>query len=160
MEEVQRIREALAEGRPVLSEAQRDLIRQQTTFLGEGGDAVMRVIQEDAMKPGCLPADVARVIEKCCQDIGRRVALREMSNETEKEKEPERLLQLEGLQAQVSKYAVAKDREHGGPDEGKAGSATPSRNNWKTWRRTEERDCPPTPSRNGGRQHWTLQRTP
>jgi hypothetical protein len=110
MEEVQRIREALAEGRPVLSEAQRDLIRQQTTFLGEDGDAVMRVIQEDAMKPGRLPADVARVIEKCCQDIGRRVALREMSNEIEKEKEPERLLQLEGLQAQVSKYTVAKDK--------------------------------------------------
>jgi hypothetical protein len=62
------------------------------------------------MKPGRLPADVARVIEKCCQDIGSRVALREMSNEIEKEKEPERLLQLEGLQAQVSKYAVAKDK--------------------------------------------------
>jgi hypothetical protein len=41
MEEVQRIREALAEGCPVLSEAQRDLIRQQTTFLGEDGDALM-----------------------------------------------------------------------------------------------------------------------
>jgi hypothetical protein len=27
-----------------------------------------------------------------------------------KEKEPERLLQLEGLQAQVSKYAIAKDK--------------------------------------------------
>ncbi len=68
MEEVQRIREALAEGRPALLEAQRELIRQQTTFLGDDGDAVMRVIQEDAKKPGRLPADVARVIEKCCQD--------------------------------------------------------------------------------------------
>jgi hypothetical protein len=57
-----------------------------------------------------LPADIARVIEKCCQDLGRRVALREMSNEMKKEKEPERLLQLEGLQAQVSKYAIAKDK--------------------------------------------------
>jgi hypothetical protein len=62
------------------------------------------------MKPGRLPADVARVIEKCCQDVGHRVALQEMSDEIEKEKEPERLLQLEGLRAQVSKYAFAKDK--------------------------------------------------
>jgi hypothetical protein len=41
MEEVQRIREALVEGRSVLSGAKRDLIRQQTTFLGEDGDVVM-----------------------------------------------------------------------------------------------------------------------
>jgi hypothetical protein len=33
-----------------------------------------------------------------------------MSNEIEKEKEPERLIQLEGLRAQVSMYAVAKDK--------------------------------------------------
>jgi hypothetical protein len=71
MEEVQRIREALAEGRSVLSEAQRDLIRQQTTLLREDGDAVMRGIQKDAVKTGRLPADIAKVIEKCCQDLSR-----------------------------------------------------------------------------------------
>jgi hypothetical protein len=110
MEEVQRIWEALAGGRPVLSEDQMDLIRQQTIFLGEDGDAIMRIIQEDVVSAGRLPADIARVIEKCCQDLARRVALREMSNEMEKEKEPERLLQLEGLQEQVSKYAITKDK--------------------------------------------------
>jgi hypothetical protein len=73
MEEVQRIREALAEGRSVLSEAQVDLIRQQTTLLGEDGDAVMQAVKEDAVKTGRLPADVAKVIERCCQDLGRRV---------------------------------------------------------------------------------------
>jgi hypothetical protein len=59
------------------------------------------------MTAGRLSADIARVIEKCCQELGRRVALQEMSNEVEKEKEPERLLQMEGLQAQVIKYAIA-----------------------------------------------------
>jgi hypothetical protein len=108
MEEVQRIREALAGGKPVLSEDQVDLIREQTTFLGEDGEAVMREIQEDAMKTGRLPADIARVIEKYCKDLARRVALRELSNDMEKDKEPERLLQLEAMQAQVSKYAAAK----------------------------------------------------
>jgi hydroxymethylpyrimidine/phosphomethylpyrimidine kinase len=52
-----------------------DLIRQHTTFLGEDGEAVMREIQEDAAKPGCLPADIARVIEKYCQDLARKLVV-------------------------------------------------------------------------------------
>ncbi len=108
MEEVQRIREALAGGQPVLSEAQVDLIKQHTTFLGEDREAVMREIQEDAMKTGCLPADLARVIEKYCKDLAWRVALRELSNELEKDKEQNRLQQLESMRAEVSKYVAVK----------------------------------------------------
>jgi hypothetical protein len=52
MEEVQRIRAALAEGRHVLTEAQKDLIKQQTALLEEDGEAIMRVIQEDAVSAG------------------------------------------------------------------------------------------------------------
>jgi hypothetical protein len=74
MEEVQRIREALAEGRPIFTEAQEEHIRRQSTLLGEDGDAVMQAIQEDAVTAGRLPADVSKVIEKCCQDLGRWVA--------------------------------------------------------------------------------------
>jgi hypothetical protein len=58
MEEVQRIRAALAEGRPVLMEAQKDLIKQQTALLGEDGDAIIQGIQEEAESAGRLPADV------------------------------------------------------------------------------------------------------
>jgi hypothetical protein len=110
VEEVQRVREALAEGRPVLTEAQEELIRQQSTLLGEDGDAVMRAIQEDAVTTGRLPADVAKVIEKCCQDLGRRVARLEKSNEVEREREPGRLMQIEAMQEQVSKCATAKEK--------------------------------------------------
>jgi hypothetical protein len=110
MEEVQRIREALAEGRPVLSEALEELIRRQSTLLGEDGDAVMQAIQEDAVTTGRLPADVAKVIEKCCQDLGRRVERLEKSNEVEREKEPEILMQIESMQEQVSKCAAAKEK--------------------------------------------------
>ncbi len=70
----------------------------------------MQAIQEDALKAGRLPADVAKVIEKCCQDLGRRVARLEKSNVVEKEKEPERLVQIEGMREQVSKCAVAKEK--------------------------------------------------
>jgi hypothetical protein len=62
------------------------------------------------MRTGRLAADIAKVIEKCCQDLGRRVAAQEKSNEVEKEKEPARLLQMERMWEQVSKCAVAKDQ--------------------------------------------------
>ncbi len=70
----------------------------------------MQAIQEDAVKTGRLPADIAKVIEKCCQDLGRRVTRLEKSNEVEKEKEPERLMQIEGMREQVSKCAVAREK--------------------------------------------------
>jgi hypothetical protein len=41
MEEVQRIREALAKGEPVLPESQVELIKHHTAFLGEDGEAVL-----------------------------------------------------------------------------------------------------------------------
>jgi hypothetical protein len=110
MEEVQRIREALAGGCSVFTETQEDLIRQQSNLLGEDGDGVMRAIQEDAVSAGRLPADVARVIEKCCQDLGRRMARLEKSNEVEREREPQRLMQIEALREQVSKCANAKEK--------------------------------------------------
>jgi hypothetical protein len=104
MEEVQRIWEALAEGRPVLTEAQEDLIRQQSTLLGEDGDAVMRAIQEDAVSARRLPADVPKIREKCCQDLGRRVA------RLEKSRLLQRLLQIEAMREQVRKCAAAKEK--------------------------------------------------
>ncbi len=100
----------MAEGRSVLSEAQADLIRRQAALLGEDGEDIMQAIQEDAVKTGRLAADVARVIEKCCQDLNQRVATQKKSNEVEKEKEPARLLQMECMREQVSKCAVAKDK--------------------------------------------------
>jgi ABC-type enterochelin transport system ATPase subunit len=86
MEKVQGIRAALAEGRHVLMEAQKDLIKQQTALLGEDGEAIMRVIQEDAVSAGRLPADISRVIEKCYQDLNRRVERLEKSNEVQRER--------------------------------------------------------------------------
>ncbi len=107
MEEVQRIREALAGGKPILSESQVDLIKRHTTFLGEDGEAVMQEIQEEATKTVRLPADIAKIIESYCKDLTRRVALRELSNDLEKGKERERLMQLESMEAEVNKFKAA-----------------------------------------------------
>jgi hypothetical protein len=70
----------------------------------------MRAIQEDAVTAGRLPADVAKVIEKCCQDLGRMVARLEKSNEVEREREPGRLMQIEAMQEQVSKCATTREK--------------------------------------------------
>jgi hypothetical protein len=110
MEEVQRIRAALAEGRPVLTEAQKDLIKQQMALLGEDGDAIIRGIQEEAESAGRLPADISKVIEKCCQELGQRVAHLERSDEVQREREPQRLLQIEAITEQVTRYAGAKGK--------------------------------------------------
>jgi hypothetical protein len=67
-------------------------------------------IQEDAVSDGRLPADVAKVIEKCCQDLGRRVARLEKSTEVEREREPQRLLQIEAMREQVRKCTTAKKK--------------------------------------------------
>jgi hypothetical protein len=67
----------------------------------------MRAIQEDAVTAGRLPADVAKVIEKCFQDLGRRVARLEKSNEVKKERET---MQIESMRVQVSKCATAREK--------------------------------------------------
>jgi hypothetical protein len=110
MEEVQRIRTALVEGRPVLTEAQKDLIRQQTALLGEDGDAIMRGIQEEAESVQRLPADISKIIERCCQDLSQRVVRLERSNEVQREREPQRLLQVEAIREQVTRYLGAKGK--------------------------------------------------
>jgi hypothetical protein len=110
LEEIQRIRTALADGCPVLTEAQRDLIKRQTALLGEDGDSIIQDIQGEAETAGRIPADISRVIERCCQELNRRVACLERSNEVEREREPERLLQVEAMREQVTRFADAKGK--------------------------------------------------
>jgi hypothetical protein len=95
------------QSKPVLSESQVDLIKRPTTFLGEDGEAAMRGIQEEATKNVRLPADFAKLIESYCKDLTRRVALRELSNDLEKDKEHERLMQLELMKGEINKFKAA-----------------------------------------------------
>jgi hypothetical protein len=108
MEEAQRIQEALQKGESVLSDSQVELIKHHTAILGEDGEAAMREIQKKARESVCLPTDIARVTDSYCKDLSRRVGLRELSNDLEKDKERERLVQLEAMEAEVSKYKIAR----------------------------------------------------
>jgi hypothetical protein len=107
MEEVQRIREAIQKGESILTDSLVEFIKHNAAVLGEDGRAAMREIQQKATEPGCLPADIARIIEGYCKDLGRRAMLRELSNDLEKDKERERLVQLKAMEEEVGKFKVA-----------------------------------------------------
>jgi hypothetical protein len=90
--EIQRIRAAMEGGNPVIPEAQQELIKKHVALLGEDRDAIIQDIQEEAEKAGKLPADVFKLIESCCRDLGKRAAIQELLNEMIREREPERLV--------------------------------------------------------------------
>jgi hypothetical protein len=77
-------------------------------LLGEDGDAIIQDIQEEAEKAGKLPADVFKLIEGCCRDLGKRAAIQELSNKMIREREPERLAQVEAIREQVTRYNGAR----------------------------------------------------
>ncbi len=107
LDEIQRIRAAMEGGNPVITEAQQELIEKNAALLGEDGNAIIQDIQAEAEKAGKLPADIFKLIESCCRDLGKRVAILELSNELVREREPERLVQVEAMREQVTRFSGA-----------------------------------------------------
>ncbi len=95
-------------GNPVITEAQQGLIKRNAALLGEDGDAIIQDIQTEAEKDGRLPADIFKLIESCCQDLNKRVMSLEISNELVRERETERLAQVEAMREQVTRYNGAR----------------------------------------------------
>jgi hypothetical protein len=110
MEDAQRVREAILKGGSILTDSQVDFIRRHATILGEDGEIAMGKIQQKATEPGCLPADIVRMIEDYCKDLGNRVMLRELSNDLEKDRESERLAQLKAMEVEVGKLKITIER--------------------------------------------------
>jgi hypothetical protein len=52
LDEIQRIRAAMTDGRPVLTEAQRELIQRHTALLGEMGKPLSRTSREKPRQRG------------------------------------------------------------------------------------------------------------
>jgi hypothetical protein len=93
---------------PVITGAQRELIEKHAVLLGEDGKAIIQDIQEEAEKDGKLPADVFRLIDSCLHDLGRRAAIQELSNDVIKEREPERLVQVEAIREHATRLIGAR----------------------------------------------------
>ncbi len=59
-------------------------------MLGEDGGAMVGEILDQAKELAGQPADVLKMVEGHLKELGKRVALRELSVELEKERAPER----------------------------------------------------------------------
>jgi DNA repair ATPase RecN len=88
LEEVKRIRNAIANGDSVLTDQEMRQIMQQAALLGEDGDAMIGEILNQVKEVMNQPADVLRMVEDYLRNLGRRAALRELSLELEKEMAP------------------------------------------------------------------------
>ncbi len=96
-QEIQRIRDAMEGGQPVVHDSVRELIVKQANAIGEDGIAMVEDIENaaacSAYKP--MPADVYKLIERCLASLRQRVNARNQSDAITARKEPERLKQLE-----------------------------------------------------------------
>jgi hypothetical protein len=108
LDEIQRIRVALEGSSSVVTGAQRELIDKYAALLGEDGKAMIEDIEEEARKPGKLPADVFRLIDSCLHSLGQRAKKQDLSNEVIKQREPERLMQVEAIREHTTRLAGAR----------------------------------------------------
>jgi hypothetical protein len=102
--DVQRIREAMENNKPVITAGQRELILKQASITGEDGAGMIEEIEEAAANTTnkMLPADVFRVINNCMTSLSQRAARRTEANRIVAEKEPERLKQIEAIREQAT----------------------------------------------------------
>jgi hypothetical protein len=110
LEKVRPIRDAIATGRSVLTDQERNEITQWAAWLGEGGEAMIEELLDCVKEVAGQPADVLRMIEGYISGLGKRVVFRELSLDLEKEMVPERTAQLKAMEVEVEKLWVASRR--------------------------------------------------
>ncbi len=83
--------------KPVVSASQRELIIKQANIIGEDGAAKVEDIEEAAINASdkMLPADVFKMIDRCMASLSQKVKIRVQSDAMTREREPERLKQIE-----------------------------------------------------------------
>jgi hypothetical protein len=108
VEEIQRIRVAMEGNKPIVTGAQRELIGKYAALVGEDGEVIVQDIEGEAKKPGKLPADIFRLIDSCLHSTGQRAKRQESSNEVIKQREPERLMQVEAIREHATRVAGAQ----------------------------------------------------
>jgi hypothetical protein len=83
--------------KPIITGAQRELIEKHAAVLSEDGKAMIEDIEEEAKAPNTLPADVFKLIESCLYSLGQKAKKQSLSDGVIKQKEPDRLLQVEAI---------------------------------------------------------------
>ncbi len=92
----------MGNGKPVITEFQQELIVKQADVIGEDGRAMINDIEDAALQPNQMAADVFKLIESCMASLNQKVKRRMLSDEVTKQREPERLMQVEAIREQAT----------------------------------------------------------
>jgi hypothetical protein len=93
------------EGRkPVITDSQRELIIKRANIIGEDGVAMVEDIEDAALSTTIKPllADVFKMIESCMASLSQKARTQMQSDGITREKEPERLKQIEAIREQAT----------------------------------------------------------
>jgi hypothetical protein len=101
-DDIQRVRDAMEGRKPFITDHQRELIIKQADIIGEDGLAMIQDIEDAALNTKLLPADVFKMIESCMASLGQKVRVQMQSDEVRRQKEPERLKQIEAIREQAT----------------------------------------------------------
>jgi hypothetical protein len=103
-DDIQRIRDAMEGRKPVITDSQRELIVKQANIIGEDGVVMVQDIEDAALSTTIklLPADVFKMIESCMASLSQKVRTQMQSDGITREKEPERLKQIEAIREQAT----------------------------------------------------------
>jgi hypothetical protein len=88
--------------KPVITEFQQELIIKQANVIGEDGRAMINDIEDAALQPNQMAADVFKLIESCMASLNQKVKRRMLSDEVTRQREPERLTQVEAIREQAA----------------------------------------------------------
>ncbi len=104
VDDIQRIRDAMEGHKPVIPDGQRELIIKQANIIGEDGAAIVEDIEDAAASTTTkmLPADVYKMIDRCMTSLSQKAKFRLQSDAITREKEPERLKQIEAIREQAT----------------------------------------------------------
>jgi hypothetical protein len=103
-DDIQRIQDAMEGRKPVIADYQRELIVKQANIIGEDGLAMIQDIEDAALNTTTklLPADVFKMIESCMASLSQKARVQMQSDEVTRQKEPERLKQIEAIREQAT----------------------------------------------------------
>jgi hypothetical protein len=85
-------------------------IKEQAALLGEDGEAMVGRILDQAKELTGQPMDVLKMEEGHLKELSKRVMLRELSADLEKERVPERTARLKIMDAEVDKVRAVLRR--------------------------------------------------
>jgi hypothetical protein len=101
-DDIQRIRDAMESRKPVITDYQQEVIVKQANIIGEDGEAMIQDIENEALKTNQMAADIFKLIESCMASLNQKVRVQMQSDEVTRQKEPERLRQIEAIREQAT----------------------------------------------------------